>query len=137
MENGNVRRIALEDGCVFEVQAVRIPGWSFSSTALIVNDPIRSTADALLPSALALVKSRTTRLSFFRASRQSLDIESISFSQAEDAIKQASDWAEALSMLPVGLATDDKRTVSVGDWIEILQFFKKDSRVGSVEQLQE
>ena len=135
MENGDRKVVSLDDGRAFEVAGVRIPGVAFSTTALVVNPEIQALASALVPSAKALLSAKESRLASLRQAGQSTspDDEKV-YEEAEGSMRQAAAQFAALAMLSAGIASDDRRIVTVGDWLEILSSFKQDLSAGCIDQ---
>lgn len=135
MENGDRKVVSFDDGRVFEVAGVRIPGVAFSTTALVVNQEIQALASALLPSAKALLSAKESRLALLRQDGQrTIANAGKVYEEAEESMRQAAAQFAALAMLSAGVVSDHRRIVTVGDWLEILSCFKQDLSVGCIDQ---
>lgn len=132
MSHGDKKRITVDDGCAYDVEAVHIPG-AITTYSIVVNAAMRDKATQLLPFALAMEKVRAARASFYRTSERSLGAcGGLAFVQAEEAMREARERVEVLSLVANGLSLDDKRSVTVDLWREVLFFFHQSPSVGAV-----
>lgn len=132
MEHGDRRTVTLDDGSEFVVEAIRLPGAGIHTSALVVNDAIRAKSASLLAIAQAMAESRATRLSFFRATRQSLELEAGGpYAAAEDAARESNERVALLFLLAKGRSSGGGLVVTLTDWRDLLLFFKQDLTLGS------
>jgi hypothetical protein len=128
--------VTLDDGTIFEVEAVRLPGDVKDSLAVVVNDEIRGKAKGLLPAAQAMAESRVSHLSFFRASGKSLELDDGEMHRkAKIRANESLERVQLLFMLAQGRSFDEARVVTVATWCELLTFFNHKTDVGSVPRI--
>lgn len=129
----NRKTVQLDDGSIFEVESIRLPGEDVDRLAIVVNDTIREKASALLPSAQAMAEARATRLSFFRASGKSLALGDGEMHRAAKAgALESQERVAVLFLLAQGLSADEERVVTVAMWRDLLEFFMQNTAVGDV-----
>lgn len=134
---GDVKPIRVEDGVDFLVTPVRVHGFAFAANALVVNPAISQKACRLVPVAQAMVNSKSTRVNFFKRSRESLGLsDAASFQQAEKELAQASNRLDVLFALARGENMVANRPVGLEQWREILAFFHQDTTVGAVKTVE-
>ncbi|OYU44194.1 MAG: hypothetical protein CFE44_14265 [Burkholderiales bacterium PBB4] len=134
---GAPKPIQVEDGLNFLVVPVRAHGFAFAANALVVNPAISQKASRLVPVAQAMVNAKSTRVNFFKRSRESLGLgEVAAFQRAEHELSEAAQRREILFALANGENIVSKRPIGVEQWREILAFFHQDMSVGAIKSME-
>lgn len=137
---GDPKPVRLDDGVTFMVAPVRSRSWAFSSSALVINEEIREKAAALLPAAQHMADAKSTRLNFFRRSREALNVAEGTddgvYALAELEAQEAAQRVALLFALASGDNCLGNKIIGVDDWRSILFFFHQDVSVGAVKKLE-
>ena len=131
MDDVDIRRIRLEDGAVFDVADVFVPGQDRRVTGVVPTPPIKAASASLLLACEAQMRARAKRVVLLE--EQGTD--SLRLTQARVAAQESASRYYVLEMLSRGQNIDSRKVVTLADWREILEHFALATSTGALQEI--
>ena len=123
VRHGDRRRITSDDGSIYELEVLCLPRLG-TVNVLVINEKMQTVAKSILPMAQSLAKSRANRVLFYKTTDRYLETRGEqTFLQAEEASREANEYAETLQLVAEGISVHGPRMVTLSIWLKIMTAF--------------